>query len=70
VLPLLQARGTLFKSLDNQIDRLELVYAKTFLNNFRLRAGFAGGQILGYNYLRSDYSFVFFGPILALDLEF
>lgn len=65
-----QLRGFIFKSPESSMNRAELVYTKTLLDNLRLRAGFAGGSISGYNYLRSDYSFEFIGPLLALDLEF
>ena len=66
----LQLKGTFFRSMTINMNLAELVYAKTFFNNFRLRAGIAGGNILGYEDRKSDYSFEFFGPILALDLEF
>lgn len=66
----IQLRGFILKSPESMMNRAELVYTKTLLDNLRLRAGLAGGSISGYNYLRSDYSFEFGGPLLALDLEF
>ena len=65
-----QVRGFIFKSAESSMNRVELVYTKTLLDNLRLRAGFGGGNISGYNFLRSDYKFEFIGPLLALDLEF
>jgi hypothetical protein len=67
----------------DSIARLELVYAKTFLKNFNLRAGLSRWQVSGhddrsffdsnqsvYRPSRSDFRLDFFGPTIALNLEF
>jgi hypothetical protein len=70
-----QARGLVFYSpLHNfgvhDIERYELVYAKAFFDNFRLRVGYAGLHVIGYNLVESDFKLEVSGPVLALDMEF
>lgn len=69
-----QARGSIFWApltyAVHDIGRYELVYAKAFLDNFRLRVGYARLHVFGYNSGKSDFQLDFSGPILALDLEF
>jgi hypothetical protein len=76
----IQARGSIFGAplqytAAKEIIRLELVYAKAFLNNFRLRAGYTSWHVSGVDdrgssYPSSDFKLEFSGPVLALDLEF
>jgi len=76
----IQARGSIFgaplqQTATKEIRRLELVYAKAFLDHFRLRVGYTSWQVSGVDdrgsiYPASDFKLVFSGPILALDLEF
>lgn len=54
----------------HDIERYELVYAKSFFDNFRLRVGYTYWQVAGYNHNNSDFKLIFSGPIIALDLEF
>lgn len=54
----------------HDIERFDLVYAKAFLDNFRLRAGYTFWRLYGSNNLESEFKLEFSGPVLALDLEF
>jgi len=58
----------------DQMLRYELVYAKTYLDNFRVRAGYAiwhvKGSLSGPQASESDFYLELSGPTLALDLEF
>ena len=76
----IQVRGTAYyappqEKAADAITRVELVYAKAFLDNFRLRVGYTAWQIYGHSFNilsmpNSDFKLEFSGPVLALDLEF
>lgn len=54
----------------NDIERLDLVYARSFHDNLRLRAGYSFWHLTGNNSSESGFKLEFSGPVLALDLEF
>lgn len=76
----IQARGSAYYAplqirAADSIARVELVYAKAFFDNFRLRVGYSAWQVYGHslNALslpNSDFKLDFSGPIAALDFEF